>query len=253
MINAIANRARRVGLGAAMVMTGLSASHAIADESGWQTLFEEPPSASWIDAGSASLDSQDSSKLHGVPGDGVLISTRRGTKRERNLTSPDHYGDAEVRLEFMLSRGSNAGVKMQGLYEVQLYDSHGKAVAAATDCGGIYPRAVRKPRYHHIDKGFPPLSNAAKPAGQWQTLYIRFRAPTFDNDGAKKTSAVFEEVRINGEVVQQNVTVPMPTGAYWQTRDEVARGPLYLQGDHGPVAYRSVEVRPLATPRADAG
>lgn len=236
----------RAGFNAAIAVGFVCCVGARADDRGWQALFADPPSASWIEAGGATLDPSDPSRLRAVPGGGVLISTRDGTKAERNLASPDAYGDLEVRLEFLLARRSNAGVKLQGLYELQLYDSHGKAVASAKDCGGIYPRAVREPSYHHIDEGFPPLTNAAKPAGEWQSAYIRFRAPTFNESGFKTSSAVFEEVRLNGRLVQAGVVVDQPTGAYWQTAEEKPRGPLYLQGDHGPVAYRRVEVRPLA-------
>ncbi|MEO1496657.1 MAG: DUF1080 domain-containing protein [Planctomycetota bacterium] len=169
----------------------------------------------------------------------------KGAKADRNLLSERTFGDAELRLEFLLAKGSNAGVKLHGLYEVQLYDSHGISEPDATHAGGIYPRAVRKPRYHHIDAGTPPLTNGALPAGEWQTLAVRFRAPRFDATGAKTSPAVFEEVRLNGEVVQRMARVDAPTGAYWH-RSEMAKGPVYLQGDHGPVAYRDVRVRPLA-------
>lgn len=214
------------------------------DTRGWTTLFDGRPPGSWTQASDASLDPDNRRELVGPPGAGVLISSPIGPKADRNLQSSQAYRDFELRLEFMLGEGSNAGIKLHGLYEVQLYDSHGKAEPSATDCGGVYPRAVREPVYHHIDQGTPPLVNAAKPAGEWQTVFIRFRAPRFDKQGRKTTPAVLEEARINGEVVQHNVPVDQPTGAYWR-QPELATGPIYLQGDHGPVAYRGVQVREL--------
>lgn len=210
----------------------------------WLQLFKKAPSRSWSVAGEASLAPRNEDALIAGPGQGVLISSRKGTKQERNLVSEEKFRDVELRLEFMLAHDSNAGVKMHGVYELQLYDSHNTAEPTALDCGGIYPRAVREPRYHHIDEGTPPLTNAAKPPGQWQDVYIRFRAPRFDDSGKKTVSAVFEEARINGLLVQWQAVVSFPTGAYWHL-PESETGPVYLQGDHGPVAYRNVFVRAL--------
>lgn len=213
-------------------------------EDGWTRLFTEAPTASWTVAGDASLAADGGGVLVAAPGNGVLISSRHGSKSERNLMSQQRFRDMELRLEFMLARGSNAGVKMHGLYELQLYDSHAVTQPTALDCGGIYPRAVREPRYHHITEGTPPLVNAAKPPGEWQTVHIRFRGPRFDGAGNKTAPAVFEEVRINGQLVQEQAAVDLPTGAYWHL-PESADGPVYLQGDHGSVAYRNVMVRPI--------
>ena len=218
----------------------------------WERLFESAPSGSWLEASDARLDDADPGRLIAIPGEGVLISTKFGSKADRNLLSVATFGDVELRLEFMLAKGSNAGVKLHGLYEVQLFDSHGVEKPDATHAGGIYPRAVRKPRYRHIDSGTPPLSNAAMPAGEWQSLAIRFRAPRYDDTGNKTRPAVFEEVRLNGVVVQRTTEVDYPTGAYWR-RPEGPIGPVYLQGDHGPVAYRNVRVLPLAPHQADSG
>jgi hypothetical protein len=123
-------------------------------------------------------------------------------------------------------------------------DSHGKKTPNADDCGGIYPRAELLPRYRTIDKGFPPRTNAAKPAGTWQTLDIIFQAPRFDPDGKKTQNARFVKVTLNGQVIHEDVELKWPTGHAWRTKKEVPHGPLFLQGDHGPVAYRNVRVRP---------
>ena len=147
----------------------------------------------------------------------------------------------------MISKGSNSGVKLNGLYEIQILDSHGKTKElTGDDCGGIYPRAEEKPKYHHIDKGVPPRVNAAKPAGEWQTLDITFRAPRFDADGKKTADARFVKVVLNGQVIHEDVAVHYPTGSAWRLAKEIPRGPLLLQADHGPVAFRNVRVRPVA-------
>ncbi len=138
------------------------------------------------------------------------------------------------------------------LYEVQIYDSYGIRRPSASDCGGIYPRAELTPRYHHIDGGTPPRVNAARPAGEWQSLDIRFLAPRFDAQGKKIRNARFVRVLLNGQRIHENVEVPTPTGHAWRD-PEVAVGPLLLQGDHGPVAFRNLRVRPLKESGTDSG
>jgi hypothetical protein len=144
----------------------------------------------------------------------------------------------------MIPRRSNSGVKLMGLYEIQIFDSWGVKEPTGSDCGGIYPRAELTPVYHYLDKGVPPRTNAARRPGEWQTLDVVFQTPRFDAQGKKTADAHFVKVVLNGTVIHQDVAVETPTGHAWHEK-EVARGPLLLQGDHGPVAFRNVRVRPL--------
>ena len=63
--------------------------------------------------------------------------------------------------------------------------SHAAKKLTGSDCGGIYPRAELLPRYHHLDDGYAPKVNSARPAGEWQTLDLIFKAPRFDRSGKK--------------------------------------------------------------------
>jgi hypothetical protein len=211
---------------------------------GWETLKEE-----WAVGGNAKVDPKNPRKLVAEPGDGVLVNSPKG--RAHNLITRQKFTDAEAHVEFVIPKGSNSGVKMMGLYEIQIYDSHGKKEVTGNDCGGIYPRAEEQPVYHHIDKGVPPRVNAAKAPGEWQTLDITFRAPRFDAAGKKTANARFLKVVLNGEVIHEDVEVEYPTGAAWRLKKEVAAGPLLLQGDHGSVAFRNVRIRALAGEKKD--
>jgi len=136
------------------------------------------------------LVSANSKVLTAIEGTGVLAALKK--VKNGNVFSKQAFGDCEVQLEFLIGKGSNSGIKLHGLYEVQLYDSHGKEKPDGTDCGGIYPHWEFKTKFWmrkltYTDNGYPPLVNAAKPAGQWQTLKIVFKAPRFD-DGGKKTT-----------------------------------------------------------------
>ncbi len=200
------------------------------------------PAGAWFEAGDAKPDPKDAKRLLPVDGRGVLINGPSG--KTRNLLSAAEFGDIEAHFEFMIPKGSNAGVKLQGLYEIQILDSHGKVKPTASDCGGIYPRAELLPKYHYLDQGIPPRVNAARPFGEWQTLDVVFQAPRFDADGKKTADARLLKVVLNGQVIHEDVALTTPTGHAWHNK-EVARGPLLLQADHGPVAFRKIRVRPL--------
>jgi hypothetical protein len=200
------------------------------------------PTGDWIVAGGASLDPKNPARLSPEPGRGVLVNGRAG--RAKNLVSEQDFGDLEAHCEFLIPKGSNSGVKLMALYEIQIADSFGVNKPTASHCGGIYPRAELLPRYHHIDEGIPPRVNAARPAGTWQTLELTFRAPRFDSRGTKIANARFDKVVLNGRVIHENVELKSPTGHAWRLK-EVARGPILLQGDHGPVAFRNIRIEPL--------
>ncbi len=194
----------------------------------------------WRFVGNVGLNSHSPKKFNEKAGCGVLVSEGDAS----NLESCADYQDVDVRLEFMIPKGSNSGVKLLGRYEIQIRDTQGDKALTGDSCGGIYPRAEDLPDYHHIDQGVPPRMNAAKPAGEWQSLEIAFVAPRFDAGGRKTSNAKFVRVVLNGKLIHENVEVSAPTGAAWRLVPEVPRGPLLLQGDHGPVAFRNVQVRP---------
>lgn len=175
---------------------------------------------------------------HGAGG-GVILNGPAG--KTANLCSARTFGDIEVYLEFMLPKGSNSGVYLQGLYELQILDSFGKPEPLTYgDLGGIY--------HQWIDNkgvgGSGPRVNAARRPGEWQSYQAWFRAPRFDASGRKVQPARFLRVLLNGQLVQTDVDVPGPTRSAID-RPEGAEGPIMLQGDHGPIAYRNIHVRPL--------
>jgi hypothetical protein len=219
------------------------------DDHDWVALIGEhpldawrQPTAAWYEAGDAKPDPKDPKKLVPLEGRGVILNGKNG--RTRNLLSKAEFGDLEAHFEFMVPKGSNSGIKFQGLYEIQIFDSHGIAKPNGRHCGGVYPRAELLPRYRYLDDGVPPRVNAAKPFGEWQTLDVVFRAPRFDVDGKKTADARLVKVVLNGQVIHEDVALKTPTGHAWHDK-EVARGPLLLQADHGPVAFRNIRVRPL--------
>lgn len=214
----------------------------------WTSLSTSPTFAEWRGdhqgwkaVGDAAIHPDNLRTLVDKPGSGTLVSNGDAV----NLETRAEYQDVELRLEFMIPKQSNSGVKLLGRYEIQILDTHGTKPQSGDSCGGIYPRAEEKPDYHHIDQGVPPRVNASKSAGEWQSLEIKFIAPRFDAAGKKTSNAIFVRVVLNGKVIHENVEVSAPTGVAWRLVKEVPRGPLLLQGDHGRVAFRKIEVRPL--------
>lgn len=219
-----------------------------ADE-GWIDLMDspsfdawKPPTGNWAVVGGVQLDPENPKRLAPEPGTGVIYNGPTG--RTNNLITREEYGDLEAHVEFLIPKGSNSGVKFGGVYEIQILDSWGKTDLKGSDCGGIYPRAELKPKYHYLDEGHPPTTNATLPPGQWQTLDITFRAPRFDASGKKVANARFDRVVLNGKVIHENAEAATPTGHAW-VKKETPTGPFLIQADHGPVAFRSVRIRPL--------
>lgn len=192
----------------------------------------------WALAGEAAKDPQNPARLTANEGAGIIYNGRNG--RTADLLTRQEFGDVEAHVEFMIPDKSNSGVYFQGRYEIQVFDSFGNANPAHSDCGGIYERW----KDNHGFEGRAPRVNASKPAGEWQTFDVVFRAPLFDAAGKKIANARFEKVVHNGQLVHENVEVTGPTRAA-RFGDEKPAGPFMLQGDHGPVAYRNIRIRPL--------
>jgi hypothetical protein len=165
-----------------------------------------------------------------------------GHGKATNLVSKQTHGDAWVHAEFKIPKDSNSGVYLQGRYEIQVFDSYGKPAKelAFSDAGGIYERFLPG---NKVADGTAPMANAIREPGQWNTYDILFRAPRFDSKGKKVENARVLEVRVNGVVVQHNVSLNGPTGGPIED-NEVPKGPLMLQGDHGPIVYRNVWIIP---------
>ena len=148
-----------------------------------------------------------------------------------DLRTEQEFGDCVVEIEFMVAKGSNSGVYLMGEYELQVADNWGKTGRMGQgDVGAIYSAAA-------------PKVNAALEPGKWQKFVIDFVAPRFDANGNKTANAKFVKVTLNGQVVQENTEVPDGSTGGGVTGQEHAKGPLMLQGNHGPVAYRNIVIK----------
>lgn len=163
-----------------------------------------------------------------APGAGS-IATKRG------------FSDVQLHLEWaapLPARGEgqgrgNSGVFLMGLYEIQVLDSYRNETYADGQAAALYGQT-------------PPLVNACRPPGQWQTYDILFHRPRFAPDGAVRDSARVTLFH-NGVLVQDNTAIRGRTAHARRARYEPHGDalPLLLQ-DHGdPVRFRNIWVREL--------
>ena len=168
--------------------------------------------------------------------DGMMTVNGTGDIRTR-----EGFGDCQLHLEFRTppdngragqARG-NSGVFLMERYEIQVLDSHASVTYPDGQAAAVYGQ-------------YPPLVNASRPSGEWQSYDILFRAPRFDADGELLAPARVTVLH-NGVVVQWDREILGPTAhrSLPRYRAHPARAPLKLQ-DHGdPVSYRNIWIRDL--------
>jgi hypothetical protein len=205
------------------------------DLAGWRK-----PTGTWSVVKNVALDPTAATNFVVTPGLGAVVNGPSG--RTVDLVTEAEFGDIQAHIEFCVPRHSNSGVYLMDRYEVQVYDSYGveKDKYPGIECGGIYPRWINEKNV----EGHSPKVNASKPAGEWQNFDITFRAPRFDASGKKIANARIVNVMHNGKLIHENIELTGPTRGP-TSEDEKPVGPIRLQGDHGPVAYRHMWVKPL--------
>ena len=143
---------------------------------------------------------------------GILRSPHSGS----NLITDKKFTDFKLHIEFRYPAESNSGVYLRGRYEVQIEDDKGLE-PTSHHLGGVY--------------GFlTPSDMMAKAAGEWQSYDITLV-------GRMVT------VIANGKTIISNQAIPGITGGALDSK-EGEPGPLYIQGDHGPVDFRNIVITP---------
>ena len=190
----------------------------------------------WVLASGLAGDPRRTDSLEAVPGSGTIVNVAPKTTGQHLITDWEH-ADIELSFEFLVPQDSNSGVYFMGRYEVQILDSWGVESPGSGDCGGIYQRWNEKEKRGY--EGTAPRVNASRAPGLWQSMRVVFQAPRFDDKGNKIANARFREVEHNGFLIHQDVEVTGPTrAAKWGK--EAPTGPIVIQGNHGPVAFRNI-------------
>lgn len=197
-----------------------------------------PTGKNWNVVGDIYADRTTPKTLVSSAGNGILYNANDQDKN-KNIQTLFEHGDIEIEFDVMMPLKSNSGVYFQGRYEIQLLDSWGVTTPKHSDIGGVYQRWNKNAKKGSQGyEGTPPRINAAKAPGLWQHFKIIFHAPKFDKKGRKTKNAWFEEVWLNGVLIQENVSLSGPTRG--GNAKEVAKAPLMIQGDHGPVAFKNI-------------
>ena len=163
-------------------------------------------------------------------------------KGKGNIRTKDEFSDFQLHIEFATpekvvgnSQGrGNSGVFLLGEYEMQVLDTYNNLTYPDGQCGAMYGQ-------------FPPLVNACKAPGQWQSYDIIFEAPRWDASG-KLIKKACVTVFHNGVVLHHKKEYigtfgHKEVGNYDHTRS--SRGPIALQ-DHGnPMRFRNIWIRNL--------
>ena len=145
--------------------------------------------------------------------DGVLTNA----PPTRNLMSKQKFWNFRIQAEYKLTEKSNSGLYLRGRYEMQVLDDFGTPPAN---------------RGHMSIYGWTaPLVNASKKAGEWQTVDIVLV-------GNRVT------VTLNGQKVHDNAEIQAITGGALDA-DEMAPGPILIQGDHTKVWFKKITVTPI--------
>lgn len=203
--------------------------------------FFQKPASSWQIAGDVNADLEKTDFLEAKRGKGILINLPDQKNRSGDLLTRLQHGDADVEFDYMIAKGSNSGVYLQGRYEIQLLDSWGIVRPRYSDNGGIYERwDETRGKGNEGYEGYAPRQNVSLAPGLWQHLKISFQAPRFDIAGKKTENARILRVELNGVIIHENVELLGTTRGAMGT--EAPTGPLRIQGDHGPVAFKNIRI-----------
>ncbi|MGA2131464.1 MAG: DUF1080 domain-containing protein [Bryobacteraceae bacterium] len=167
------------------------------------------------------LNHHDLSNWHGMTADAssgwsVESGNLKGNGAATDLISNAKFWNFKLHVEYRTPPKSNSGIGLRGRYEVQILEDYGRPLDRHSNAA-LYSRII-------------PAENVTKPAGEWQTYEIRLV-------GRHVT------VTLNGKTVTAGVIDGLTAIAC--DPDEGVPGPIMLQGDHGPVEFRSIILTPL--------
>jgi uncharacterized protein len=145
---------------------------------------------------------------------GMIVMGQGGA----DLITDKKFGNFTIRYQYMIPKGGNSGLYLRGRYEIQVLDDTGKTEPDIHSAGSVYGLIT-------------PAKLASKAPGEWNTV----EATLVGNNVT---------VILNGVKIIDNKVIEGVTGAALD--DKVGEpGPILLQGDHGPVAYRNIRIREL--------
>src|SRR5688572_12192792 len=187
------------------------ALNALSAEQGFRPLFNGKDTSGW--------------KLRNAKGhnswsvqDGVLMNTVNKGEHGTDLVTEDKFWNFTVRYEYKVPAGANSGFYLRGRHELQILDDFARGQSGKSGNGSIYNFKA-------------PDVFASKPVGEWNTM---------------EATIIGDKITVihNGKKIHDNVECTKATGS--EIDNKVTEpGPLFLQGDHGTVHFRKIEIKEL--------
>ena len=181
------------------------------DDAGFKPLFNGKDTSGW------KLRNESGHNAWKVV-DGVLKNDLKKGEHGTDLVTEEKFWNFTVRYEYQVPEKSNSGFYLRGRHEIQILGDHESGKAGKGSNGAIYNLK-------------PPGEFVSKPGGEWQTA----EATIIGN----KVS-----VTLNGKKIHENVEVKAATGGELDANVNEP-GPIMLQGDHGAVSFRKIEIKVL--------
>ena len=150
--------------------------------------------------------------------DGVLKNDLKPGEHGVDLVTDQKYWNFTVRYEYMVPDGSNSGFYLRGRHEIQILGDYKSGKTSLGGNGAIYQHTL-------------PAQFVSKPGDEWQTV----EATVIGN---------MITVTLNGVKIHDNVTCDRATGSELD-KNVTEPGSLFLQGDHGAVSFRKIEIKEL--------
>jgi hypothetical protein len=150
--------------------------------------------------------------------EGILKNTAGGEVHGTDLVTDETFKDFTVRFEYLVPADSNSGFYLRGRHEIQILGDHAKGKASPTGNGSLYNFKA-------------PDQFVSKPGDAWQTV---------------EATMIGNRITVthNGVKTHDNVECNKPTGGQVDDRVEEP-GPILLQGDHGTVWFRNLQIKVL--------
>jgi hypothetical protein len=176
-------------------------------------------------------------------GDKWKIENGVAIVRDTDITTKQSFGDCQLHVEWSQPsdiKGSsqgrgNSGVFLMDRYEMQVLDSYNNKTYFDGQAGAIY-------------KQTPPMANAMRPPGEWNTYDIIWTAPVFNDDGTLKSPAYITALH-NGVLVLNHFELqgntPFNRAPSYEAHGKL---PIHLQNHGNPIRYRNIWVREIKPP-----
>jgi hypothetical protein len=158
-------------------------------------------------------------------------------KKSGSIRTKQSFGDCQLHIEWATppvakgegQKSGNSGVFLMGKYEVQVLDSSGNVTYADGQAASIYGQN-------------PPMVNACRPPGQWQTYDIIFHRPDFKSLKPATITVLHNGVLVQDHWVIKGRTAHKARAKYAPHEDKL---PIALQNHGDPVRYRNIWIREL--------